>query len=182
MIGISGSLLYLNALSHQIARLNRMTYQPHPMLLPSVFDRLADLSAEGVDSPAWYDIAALTRSVRRDLEDLLNTQRSIPHLAADFPLLSESVVGYGVPDPSTFALETPQGRRRFASELCQVIKTFEPRLTDVQIELAGDQKNKFRELRFRVIACLAVESAPRLVFESILHVPTGQFSIEGSEV
>jgi len=158
-----------------------MTLQKNTMLLPSVFDRLADLSTQGADSPAWYDVAALTRAVRRDLEDLLNTQRSIPKLAYDYPLLSESVVGYGVPDPSSFALDTPQGRRRFASEICKVIKTFEPRLTDVQIELAGDHKNKFRELRFRVIARLAVESAPQLVFESILHVPTGQFSIEGSE-
>jgi type VI secretion system protein ImpF len=151
------------------------------LLLPSVFDRLADLSSQGADSPAWYDVAQLTRVVRRDLEDLLNTQRSVPTLAVDFPLLSESVVGYGVPDASTFPLDTPNGRRRFASELCDVIRTFEPRLTDVKIELAGDQKDKFRELRFRVIARLAVESAPQLVFESILHVPTGQFSVQGTE-
>ncbi len=158
-----------------------MTHQTDTLLLPSVFDRLADLSFQGAESPAWYDITAMTRVVRRDLEDLLNTQRSIPKLAIDFPFLSESVVGYGVPDPSTFALDTPHGRRRFASELCEVISTFEPRLTDVKIDLAGDQKNKFRELRFRVIARLAVESAPQLVFESILHVPSGQFSVEGVE-
>jgi type VI secretion system protein ImpF len=158
-----------------------MTLPADTLLLPSVFDRLADLSSQGADSQAWYDVAQLTRVVRRDLEDLLNTQRSIPNLAVDFPFLSESVVGYGVPDPSTFALETPNGRRRFASELCEVITTFEPRLTDVKIELAGDQKDKFRELRFRVIARLAVESAPQLVFESILHVPTGQFSVQGAE-
>jgi len=159
-----------------------MTLHSETLLLPSVFDRLADLSFNGASSPAWYDVAALTRVVRRDLEDLLNTQRAIPKLAADFPLLADSVVGYGVPDPSTFALDTPQGRRRFAYELCEVIKAFEPRLTDVEIELPGDQKDKFRELRFRVIARLKVESAPQLVFESILHVPTGQFSVEGTSV
>lgn len=158
-----------------------MTLPSDTLLLPSVFDRLADLSFQGGDSPAWYDVSELTRVVRRDLEDLLNTQRSIPNLASDFPLLSESVVGYGVPDSVTFALDTPNGRRRFASELCEVIRTFEPRLTDVKIELAGVQKDKFRELRFRVIARLAVESAPQLVFESILHVSTGQFSVQGAE-
>jgi len=159
-----------------------MTLATNTMLLPSVFDRLADLSTQGAESPAWYDVAALTRAVRRDLEDLLNTQRSIPKLAIDYPLLSESVIGYGVPDPSSFALDTPQGRRRFVSEICRVITTFERRLTDVQIELAADQKNRFRELRFRVIARLAVEAAPRLIFESLLHVPTGQFSIGASDL
>jgi type VI secretion system protein ImpF len=152
----------------------------HTMLLPSVFDRLADISLQGADSSAWYDVETLTSAVRRDLEDLLNTQKSIPALAADFPMLSRSVVGYGVPDPSTYPLETPLGRRRFASDLRQTIETFEPRLTEVQVELAGNQGEKFRELRFRVIAKLTVESAPRLVFESVLHVPTGQFSIEGT--
>jgi type VI secretion system protein ImpF len=159
-----------------------MTLHNDTLLLPSVFDRLADLSSNGVNSPAWYNIATLTRVVRRDLEDLLNTQKSIPNLEQDFPFLAASVVGYGASDPSSFALDTPQGRRRFANEMCEVIKTFEPRLTDVKIELSGDQKDKFRELRFRVIAKLKVESAPQLVFESILHVSTGQFSVEGADV
>lgn len=154
-----------------------MTLSNRLTLLPSVFDRLADLSAYGTESNAWYDIKSMTQAVRRDLEDLLNTQKTLPNLAADFPLLAQSVVGFGVPDPSTFALDTPNGRRRFSAALCEVIKTFEPRLTDVQIELGNDQGDKFRELRFRVIARLAVETAPQLVFESILHVATGQFSI-----
>lgn len=158
-----------------------MTLTIDALLLPSVFDRLADLSSQGADCPAWYEVQSLTRAVRRDLEDLLNTQRSIPNLAVEYPRLSKSVIGYGVPDASSFALDTPLGRRRFASELCEVIKTFEPRLIDVKIELASDQKNKFRELRFRVIARLVVESSPQLVFESILHVPTGQFTVQGGE-
>ncbi len=149
-------------------------------LLPSVLDRLADVSSAGAGSDTWYDVAALTQAVRRDLEDLLNTQQSIPDLGIEFPLLAESVVGFGVPDPSTFPLDTPSGRRRFAAALMQVIALFEPRLTDVRIELGDQSKEKMRELRFRVVARLAVEPAPQIIFESNLHVPSGQFTIQGT--
>lgn len=151
-------------------------------LLPSVFDRLADLSTDGIESDQWYDIDRLTRAVRRDLEDLLNTQRTVPGLATEFPTLAESVVGFGVPDPSTFSLETPAGRRQFAAALVHTIHTFEPRLRDVRIELGGNTGEKFRDLRFRVVARLAAEPAPRIIFESELHIPSGQFSVgEASE-
>ncbi|QDV11745.1 Gene 25-like lysozyme [Rosistilla oblonga] len=146
-------------------------------LLPSVFDRLADLSNDGFDSQPWYDVATLSNAVRRDLEDLLNTQQSLPELGRDFPLLAESVVGFGVPDPSTFALDTPSGRRCLAAALLNVINTFEPRLSDVRIELGNANGEKFRELKFRVVARLAIETSPQIVFESKLHVPSGQFSI-----
>lgn len=146
-------------------------------LLPSVFDRLADVSFGGVDSEEWYDVAMLTRAVRRDLEDLLNTQRSIPNLEAEFPHLAASVIGYGIPDPSNFPLDTPSGRRALAAAIAETVTTFEPRLTDVRIELGDVGGQKLRDLRFRVIARLAVEPAPRVVFESRLHVSSGQFSV-----
>ncbi|MEM9589195.1 MAG: type VI secretion system baseplate subunit TssE [Planctomycetota bacterium] len=151
------------------------------MLLPSVFDRLADVSVGGPDSPEWYDVPTLTTAVRRDLEDLLNTQQSIPGLALESPLLADSVVGFGVPDPSTFSLDTPAGRRRLAAALVEVIHRFEPRLSDVQIELGSDSGLKLCDLRFRVVARLAVETAPQVIFESSLHVPSGQFSIGETE-
>ncbi|MEZ6087915.1 MAG: type VI secretion system baseplate subunit TssE [Pirellulaceae bacterium] len=146
-------------------------------LMPSVFDRLADVSTLGANSQPWYDVDALTQAVRRDLEDLLNTQQTIPQLAIDYPELAESVVGFGVPDPSMFALDTPSGRRRLAAALTTVIDTFEPRLSDVRIELGSVSGEKLRELKFRVVARLAIETAPQIVFESNLHVPSGQFRI-----
>lgn len=146
-------------------------------LMPSVFDRLADVSTAGSASEPWYDIDALTQAVRRDLEDLLNTQQTLPDLAIEYPELANSVVGFGVPDPSTFALDTPSGRRRLAAALMTVIDIFEPRLSDVRIELGSVSGEKLRELKFRVVARLAIETAPQIVFESNLHVPSGQFSI-----
>lgn len=156
---------------------NNIMLSNKAQLLPSVFDRLADVSAGGLNSDKWYDIKAMTDAIRRDLEDLLNTQQSIPHLGVDFPELAESVVGFGVPDPTTFPLDTPSGRRRLATALMNVINTFEPRLSDVRIELGSASGEKLRELKFRVVARLVVETAPQIVFESNLHVPSGQFSI-----
>jgi len=152
-----------------------------PCLLPSVFNRLADLSAGGSDSDRWYDVATLTQAVRRDLEDLLNTQQSVPGLRREHPGLADSIIGYGVPDPAGYALETPSGRRQFAAALTHVLRTFEPRFSDVRVEVGRGAEEKLRELHFRIIARLAVETAPQIVFESRLHVPSGQFHV-GEEV
>ena len=53
-----------------------------------------------------------------------------------------------------------------------------PAMTDVRIELGDQRKEKMRELKFRVVARLAVEPAPQIIFESNLHVPSGQFTLE----
>lgn len=146
-------------------------------LLPSLWDRLADLSVDGVNSEPWYTVDEFVQTVRRDLEDLLNTQRSIPHLEDDFPELSKSLLNFGVPDPASFALDTPAGRRRFAGTLAEAIEVFEPRLRNVQIEMLTGEGQKFRDLEFRVVATLAVEAAPQIIFESQLHIPSGQFTV-----
>jgi len=147
-------------------------------LMPSVLDRLADVSESGSESDHWYDVAAMTAAIRRDLEDLLNTQQSLPHLGIQYPELGESIMAFGVPDPTTYPLDTPAGRRRLATALLKVIRTFEPRLSNVRVELGSIKGEKLRELRFRIIARLVVETEHQIVFESNLHVPSGQFSID----
>lgn len=148
-------------------------------VLPSVLNRLVDVSLGETDQRAWYSVADLISAVRADLEDLLNTRQPIANLDFDYTGLADSILNYGVPDPSRFPLETPAGRRRLASCLIAVIECFEPRLRNVLVEPITDKKDdKFRELRFRVSGRLAVESAPQVVFESTLHVPSGQYRIE----
>lgn len=153
--------------------------QSSSQVLPSVLNRLVDVSMGDTDRRTWYSINDLIAAVRVDLEDLLNTRQPIADLDLDFATLADSILNYGVPDPSRFSLETPAGRRRLASCLMAVIGCFEPRLKNVLVEPITDKKDdKFRELRFRVSGKLAVESAPQVVFESTLHVPSGQYRIE----
>ena len=148
-------------------------------VLPSVLNRLIDVSLGDTDRRTWYSVADLIAAVRSDLEDLLNTRQAIADLDLDYKNLADSILNYGVPDPTRFALETPTGRRRLASCLMAVIGCFEPRLKNVFVEpIVTNRDDKFRELRFRVSGRLAVESAPQVVFESTLHVPSGQYRIE----
>ena len=148
-------------------------------VLPSVLNRLVDVTMGDAERRAWYSIDDLVSAVRADLEDLLNTRQPIADLDLDYPLLGDSILSYGVPDPSRFALDTPSGRRRLAASLVAVISCFEPRLTQVVVEPIIDRvDDKFRELRFRVCGRLAVESAPQVIFESTLHVPSGQYRVE----
>jgi type VI secretion system protein ImpF len=155
--------------------------QPSAQVLPSVFNRLVDVSMGDTDRRAWYSVADLIGGVRSDLEDLLNTRQPMADLDLDYQNLGDSILNYGVPDPSRFALETPLGRRRLASCLASIIRCFEPRLHSVMVEPLTSQKDeKFRELRFRVTGRLAIESAPQVIFESTLHVPSGQYKVKES--
>lgn len=155
--------------------------QVNNQVLPSVFNRLMDVSLGDTDRRIWYSIEDLIAAVRTDLEDLLNTRQPIVDLDLDYDELGDSILNYGVPDPSRFALETPVGRRRLASCLVTIIRVFEPRLTNVSVEsLANQRDDKFRELRFRVTGRLAIEAAPQVVFESTLHVPSGQYKVKES--
>jgi type VI secretion system protein ImpF len=149
------------------------------LVLPSVLNRLVDVSMGSDDRRSWYDVEELIGVVRDDLEGLLNTRQTMVDIAQEYPGLEKSILGYGVPDPSCFALETPTGRRRYANCLVAIITCFEPRLHSIRVDAVADASGeKFRELRFRISGRLAVDSAPRVVFESTLHIPSGQYRIE----
>src|ERR1022692_2035437 len=67
-------------------------------LMPSVMDRLLDPDSIGTKGQPGYSLRQVIDSVRADLEDLLNTRRSLSPLESHYPLLAQSVATYGLPD------------------------------------------------------------------------------------
>src|SRR4051812_13222975 len=68
-------------------------------LTPSILDRLVDQDLMS-GSLHGYDLRHMIDCVRRDLEALLNTRRSVVADAEAFPEVADSVVTYGMPDMS----------------------------------------------------------------------------------
>ena len=69
-----------------------------PVLRLSLWDRLtADPRAEVVAQPTAQAVRELIQSVRRDLQDLLNTR--VPHVnwPPEYSRLRDSLVNYGLP-------------------------------------------------------------------------------------
>jgi type VI secretion system protein ImpF len=153
---------------------------------PSLLDRLLDDAPHKQQEdakPAHQQLADLRLSVRRDLENLLNTRRSEITWPALWQQLDCSLLAYGVSDITGRALDTVPLQHRLCQELARVIETFEPRLRQVKVELFATDQRADRVLRLRIQAWLQMNPAPEpVVFDSLLKPEIGSFHVvEGEE-
>lgn len=152
-------------------------------LVPSVLDRLLDDQPEVTSEPP-RNRAQLLRdlklSVRRDLENLLNSRRRNGTLPPTLAELRTSLLAYGIPDFSGTGPATDDERAAFCKKVEDIIRASEPRLVRVAVELAGDPEAVDRTLRFRIDALLRADPAPEpVVFDSTPEPATSQFAVTG---
>ena len=152
-------------------------------LVPSVLDRLLDDDPGVSREPArsrHQVLRELKQSVRRDLENLLNTrarcQAGPPHLKE----LKQSLIQYGLPDFSGAGLGDAQDRDAIFQLLQTVIRQGEPPFKTVKVHIVGKAEPLDRTLRFRIDALLIADPAPEpIVFDSTLKPATGDFEVKG---
>ena len=151
-------------------------------LIPSVLDRLIDPDSLGTAWRPGYGIEQVQESVRRDLEFLLNTQRSSSVIPPEYAEVRNSVLNYGVPDVTSIPRQGSQVREQIAHALEECISTHEPRLREVQaIPLDDAEDPKQMRVRFQITAKLHVDPFPEVAFTTILKLSTGQASVTSSD-
>ena len=74
----------------------------HRPLLPSFFDRFTDRKTAEQFRGQRYDFTDVEEGIKRNLENLLNTRQTITDFAEELDLLPGSILGYGLPDLSSF--------------------------------------------------------------------------------
>ncbi|MFO0850723.1 MAG: type VI secretion system baseplate subunit TssE [Gemmataceae bacterium] len=149
---------------------------PPAAVLPSVVDRFLDpeaMAATATGAP----VAAVVESVRRDVEDLLNSRRPADPDLDQYPELSRSVFAYGIPELVCRPAATGPDREAIGRLLAEAIARHEPRLRDVSVALIPDPGGTDRTLRYRVSARLRLDPAPGVEFETVLRLATGQTSL-----
>ncbi|MFC1751397.1 type VI secretion system baseplate subunit TssE [Pseudomonadota bacterium] len=150
-------------------------------LVPSVFDRLIDQNPgvpEDTDTSRSQLLRELRESVRRDLEDLLNTRLPCHKFEEGMEELEYSVINYGIPDFSGNNLVSDREKERFRRQLELVISFFEPRFKEVKVELVEGSDEYDRTLRFRIDALLNVQPAVKpIVFDSSMEPVTHNFRV-----
>lgn len=149
-------------------------------MTPSVLDRLLDydpqMSREAPRSQA-QSIAELKRSVKRDLEWLLNTRHSGIEIPETLTEVNESMAVYGLPDLASLSVKNPSEQNRLAKAIENALRIFEPRFINVRVTLEP-LDNTDRQLRFRIEAHLDIEPVPEPVsFDTVLQVGSGEFAI-----
>ncbi|HAA50918.1 MAG TPA: type VI secretion system baseplate subunit TssE [Planctomycetaceae bacterium] len=152
-------------------------------LTPSLLDRLLD------DEPGNQREAVKQRhqvlremklSVRRDLENLLNTRWRCVSWPPNLEELETSLVNYGIPDFTGIRFASANTQDELRSILEAVIRRFEPRFSKVRVELITNADSLDRTLRFRIDAMLHAEPVVEpVVFDTTLKTSTGDFEVVG---
>jgi type VI secretion system protein ImpF len=151
-------------------------------LLVSVLDRLLDDDpGNSRDQPRSQnaDLRGLKQSVRRDLENLLNTRWRCKSWPPELHELETSLVDYGIPDFTGINMSLPSERENLRSVMERVIRRFEPRLKNVSVAIQQNTDDFDRTLHFRINAQLRTEPAPEPVtFDSELEPLTTSIEIK----
>ena len=147
-------------------------------LMPSLLDRLTDPGSGGTAWRRGYGVEQMTESVRRDLEDLLNTRQSTAGWSRDYGEIYSSVLGFGLPDLTTLAAHTLEQREEIGRLIEQAISCFEPRLNGVRAVMLENRDANDRSVKFRIDARLCVDPAPEVAFDTVLELTTGHYSVQ----
>lgn len=153
-------------------------------LLPSVYDRLIDLDpmakSEAPKSQGQV-IHEVKLSLRRDLENLLNTRWSCTNWPPEYEELDLSLINYGIPDFTGINMGSPDNQRRLVQIVTRAIEIFEPRLIKFSIDVQSKSENLERLLSFRVDGLLRSDPYPeQVVFDTSLNVHSSEFEVTNS--
>ncbi|WP_196137606.1 type VI secretion system baseplate subunit TssE [Aliikangiella sp. G2MR2-5] len=151
-------------------------------LRPSILDRLIDnepnIQSE-TDPGREQQLKELRKSVRRDLERLLNTRYRVIEPAEEFKELEHSILNYGLPDLATVNTLDISKKKQFTQNLENLLKEFEPRFKSVNVKFTENQKKTDRTLRFSIEATIYATPYPEVViFDSILEPVTRTVNVE----
>src|SRR5205807_200155 len=126
----------------------------------SLIDRLIDDDPDKLRDPTRSpaeSLDALRRSVRRDLEALLNTRRRWRSWPEGYTELGLSPLGYGISDFSSGAFNDPRRREWLRSEVEQTIRRFEPRIVRLHVTLMEPKDELEATLHLRIEGLLLTE-------------------------
>ncbi len=149
----------------------------------SVLDRLIDQEPERKLEPPLTrarSLRELKAALRRDLEWLLNTRRTIEESPASLKELERSLYNYGLPDVSSLYLRSSNDQNALLKAIRVAINYFEPRLLNIKVALepAADDT---RVIRFSIEGLLRMDPAPEHVFfDTMLEPMSGQYQVKGS--
>lgn len=149
-------------------------------LTPSILDRLLDFEPQMSKEPPRsqaQSLADLKKSVKRDLEWLLNTRHTPIEIPETLEELNESMAVYGLPDLTALSVKNPNEQNRLAKSIETALRVFEPRFINVKVSLEPINSTD-RQLRFHIEAHLDIEPVPEPVsFDTVLQVGSGEFAV-----
>jgi len=150
----------------------------------SVLDRLIDLdpkhSAE-IPLTRAQSLRELRAALKRDLEWLLNTRKTIEPAPDSARETVRSVYHYGFTDVSSKSVLSSKDHGDLVREMESSIAIFEPRLkrAKARMELI---EGSYRALRFVIDGMLCMDPAPEPIrFDTVLDMGKGAYEVKGED-
>lgn len=151
----------------------------------SVLDRLLDDDPDAKTDEHLTrakSLRRMRRSIKRDLEFLLNSVRSGGPVPDSYSEVRRSLYQYGLPDLNSITLENPQDESRFLRSLEDTITNFEPRLSKVRVTAYERLSKKKTALVFHIEAMLMIDPAPEPIsFDTVLEIAKGSYSVKADQ-
>ncbi|HSY93963.1 MAG TPA: type VI secretion system baseplate subunit TssE [Candidatus Binatus sp.] len=151
----------------------------------SVLDRLIDKdpknSAEIPLSRA-QSLRELRLGLKRDLEWLLNTRKTIDPAPDSARETVRSVYHYGFADISSKSVLSTRDHSDLVREMETAIAIFEPRLKRAKVRME-QVEGGYRTLKFVIEGLLCMDPAPEPVrFDTVLELGKGAYEIKGADL
>ena len=120
--------------------------------------------------------------MKRDLEWLLNTRKTIDPAPDSARETVRSVYHYGFADISSKSVLSSRDHGDLVREMELAIAIFEPRLKRAKVRMEITQGN-YRALNFVIEGLLCMDPAPEPVrFDTVLELGKGEYEIKGADL
>lgn len=146
-----------------------------PVMQP-VLDRLS----EQLEWPGTYaaSVRMLKESIRRDLEELLNSRRQLTKELDGYREARASVINYGLEDLNSITPLSRVNAQELQRAVQRCIAEYEPRLRNVTVSIESGGDLLQREIRLHIEAVIPVHPGAEAVsFDTTLDVMSGTYSI-----
>jgi type VI secretion system protein ImpF len=151
----------------------------------SVLDRLIDRDPKNQSEIPFtraQSLRELKLALKRDLEWLLNTRKTIDPAPDSARETVRSVYHYGFADISSKSVLSTRDHSDLVREMESTIAVFEPRLKRAKVRMEPVE-GSYRTLKFVIEGLLCMDPAPEPVrFDTVLELGKGEYEIRGADL
>jgi type VI secretion system protein ImpF len=148
----------------------------------SVLDRLIDREPKRqVEAPMSrsQSLRVMKEGLRRDLEGLLNTRRSLDAEGRNESDVRGTLLDFGLPDITSLSMSSVRDQDRLLRAIEAAVAQYEPRLLSVHVSLKS-VSDTTRSLHLMIEGLLRVDPAPEhIYFDTVLKPNTGECEVKG---
>jgi type VI secretion system protein ImpF len=151
----------------------------------SVLDRLIDRDPKNhseIPLTRAQSLRELKLALKRDLEWLLNSRKTIDPAPDSARETVRSVYHYGFADISSKSVLSTRDHSDLMRDMETAIAIFEPRLKRAKVRMEKVE-GSFRTLKFVIEGLLCMDPAPEPVrFDTILELGKGEYEVKGADL